>query len=685
MKLVRVLFRTLAAIALAVLVADAFGVRLPALAAAAIPAPLDPSYFDKTCAPCDDFYTYANGGFFKRHPIPAAFPEWGVGNLVAEDNRDELRGILEKAAADKGAPVSSNRQKIGAYYGACMDLPQIEAAGLDPLRAQLRTIDGITDVGSLAAAAATLAPDGIEAGWSFSSESDAKDSSKTIAGLNPAGLGMPDRDYYLLDDPRTKDIRAKYLAYVTSLLTMSGVDATTAAQNAKDILALETVLAKATPPRAELRDPYKTYHPMSLDALQKLSPAVDWRAYASAVGSPALSSIDVSLPDYMKALDTLLATTSIDVWKAYYRFQALDAYARALPKGYVDAAFDFHQKTLSGVSAQQPRWRRCVSATDNALGEALGAVYVAQQFPPAAKARAKALVDNLQSVLHDDISTLDWMSSATKARAETKLAAFTKKIGYPDHFRDYSKLVIGDGVYATDVLLASRFEHARDMAKIGKPTDRSEWGMTPPTVNAYYSPNNNEIVFPAGILRPPYFSVSYDDALNYGAIGATIGHEMTHGFDDQGRQFDPKGNLSDWWTAADAKRFNAKAKCIVDQFNGYDAAPGVKENGELLQGEAIADLGGITIAYRAFQRTAEYKSGRKIGGFTPDQRFFIAYANSWATQRRDAFARQLAKTDPHPDEKWRVNGTLANMPAFAAAFSCPAKSKMVRTPRCAVW
>jgi predicted metalloendopeptidase len=387
----------------------------------------------------------------------------------------------------------------------------------------------------------------------------------------------------------------------------------------------------------------------------------------------------------MRALDGRHAAPPIATWKAYLTFRTIDAYAPTLTKALVDARFDFYSRTLQGVNVQQPRDKRCVRAVDSALGEALGAVYVAKVFPPAAKARAKALVEGLQSVLHDDIAQLAWMSPATKARAEKKLAALNKKIGYPDHFRDYSALSIGDVPYATNAVAASRFRTAYDLAKIGKPTDRNEWFMTPPTNNAYYDPSNNEIVFPAGILRPPYFSQSFDDAVNYGSIGATIGHEMTHGFDDQGRQFDEKGNIDDWWTAADAQRFNARAGCIVDQFNGYDVDPGLHENGKLVQGEAIADLGGLVIALRAFERTPEYKSHRSLGGYTPEQRFFIAFAQSWAGARRDAFARQMVKVDPHPDERFRIIGTLSNVPEFRTAFACPMTSKMVRPHACAVW
>jgi putative endopeptidase len=656
------------------------------MSASALTAPgIDASNFDPSCKACDDFFQFANGGFLKKHPIPAAFPMWGVNNIVAEDNREVLHSILEASAKNTAATAGSNEQKIGTYYRACMDESAVEAAGLTPLQAQLTAIDVVGTVQGIAGAAAQLTASGVSTGWSVDSESDQKDSSKTIAVVGPSGLGMPDRDYYLENDARTKAIRAKYLAYVATMLRAAGLDEAAAASGASDIVTLETGLAKATPTRADLRDPHKTYHPMRLEDLQKLAPSIDWRQYARDTGAPPFQTLNVSLPDYVKALERALSTTPVETWKRYLTFRLLDIYAPTLPKALVDARFDFVSRTLQGITEQQPRYKRCVRATDTALGEALGAVYVAKVFPPAAKARAKALVDNLQTVLHDEIARLDWMSPATKARAEKKLAAFNKKIGYPDKFRDYAALTIEDVPYATNALAATHFNVAYELAKIGKPTDRQQWYMTPPTNNAYYDPANNEIAFPAGILRPPFFSQTFDDAVNYGAIGATIGHEMTHGFDDQGRLFDEKGNINEWWTPADAKRFNARAQCIVDQFNAFQVAPGVKENGKLVQGEAIADLGGVVIAYKAFQRTPQYKAHKPLGGYTPEQRFFIAYANSWAGARRDAFGRQMVKVDPHPDERFRVLGTLANLPEFRAAFACPLTAKMVHRPACSVW
>jgi len=417
----------------------------------------------------------------------------------------------------------------------------------------------------------------------------------------------------------------------------------------------------------------------------KLAPDVKWQNFGENLGVPHVDSLNVAHPDFLKAVDALVVSTPLPDWQAYLRAHLAMTYGNTLPKAFVDENFAY-SSLLSGAKTLQPRWKRCASATDGALGEALGAVYVKTAFPPAAKARALALVDNLIATLHDDITTLQWMSKPTQARALVKLAAIRKKIGYPDHFRSYDALVVGD-VYTTNVVAANAFENARDLAKIGKPVDRGEWGMTPPTVNAYYNPAFNEIVFPAGILQTPFFNAKNDDALNYGAAGAVIGHEMTHGFDDEGRQFDEKGNLADWWQPSDAKNFDGRAKCIADQFDAYTVAGGTHENGKLETGEAIADLGGLTITYKAFERAERGKPRTKIDGFTPEQRFFVAYAQIWATNVRPQSQELQAKNDPHPLPNFRVLGTLSNMPEFARAFACPASAKMVRPPskRCSIW
>jgi predicted metalloendopeptidase len=688
-QLPRLVLRTVAAVALVALIGTSLhsrGASASAPLTAEFPKPgIDLANLDRTCNACDDFYQFATGGWEKNHPIPAGYSAWGSFSILAEDNRNVLHDVLENAAADTAAAPGSNEQKIGTFYRTCMDEAGIESAGLTPLQPELDRIAAITSRPALLAEIARLQAIGVATPLRFGSDTDTKDSSKEIATLGMGGLGLPDRDFYFRDDDKSKTVRTAYVAYVGQLLGLTGDPESAAASSAASIMTLETAIATVTPKRADLRDPLKTYHPMPVSGLTAIAPAVDWVSYFSSFGAPAFTSLNVEVPDYVQGVNAQLTSVPLPVWKAYLRYHLIDAYASALPKRFADASFAFHSTVLYGVKDQLPRWKRCTSNTDRSLGEALGAVYVEKVFPPAAKARALALVTNLQSVLHDDIASLPWMSAPTKARAETKLASFTKKVGYPDKFRDYSALAITGDSYLANVERVYAFNERRDLRKIGTVTDRTEWGMTPPTVNAYYNPANNEIVFPAGILKPPFFSEATDDAVNYGAIGAVIGHEMTHGFDDQGRQFDEHGNLSDWWQPSDAANFSKRAQCIVDEYSGFSPAPGVNIQGRLVQGEAIADLGGITIAYKAFERTPEFKSGKLIDGFTPQQRFFLAYANVWAQNEREEAARNQALTNEHPDDKYRVIGTLSNMPEFRAAFHCMAGSKMVREDSCQIW
>jgi putative endopeptidase len=686
---VRFAVRAVGAAALTALVAASLPTLTGSARAAGTPpavAALDRSDIDPTCKACDDFYQYATGGWSKSHSIPAGHPSWGSFDELAQHNVEALHAILEDTAKTANAPAGSDEQKLGAYYRACMDEAGIERAGIAPVQPLLGEVAAVKDVPSLVVEVAKLNRLGVSDGPDFSSEPDTKDSSKTIAGLGLGGLGLPDRDYYLKDDAKTTAIRTAYRGYVASQLQNLGDDAAAAGSGADAILALETALAKVTPTRVELRDPTKTYHPTKLTALPALAPHIPWSAYFAQFGAPGFDSVDVGIPAYVTGYDAQLAATPLPTWKTYLRFHVADAFATALPKRFADASFNFHSTVLNGVKEQLPRWQRCTRAADYGLRTPLGKVYVGREFTPAAKARAVSLVDNLQSVLKGDIGTLSWMSPPTKARAVGKLDAFTKKIGYPDKWQDYSSLTVADGQpYAALVRAVRDWNAGVDVARIGKPTDRSLWGMTPPTVNAYYDPSNNEIVFPAGILQPPFFNATADDAVNYGAIGAVIGHEMTHGFDDQGRQYDDKGNLSDWWTPADAKSFNARAKCVVDQFTSLEVLPGVHENGELVQGEAIADLGGLTIAYKAFERTPQFKVHAKLDGYTPEQRFFLAYAQVWRGLQNEAYTRQLANVDPHPNDRLRVIGTLSNMPEFQHAFACAASDKMVRATRCQIW
>jgi putative endopeptidase len=678
MGLVSAVLRTLAVLAVAALAVN--GVRAADLAPG-IPT----SNIDPTCKPCEDFYQFAVGGFLKEHPRPPEFPRWGAFSILAEQNRDVLHEILERAATNTLAPPGSNEQKIGAYYRSCMDEAGIERAGLGPLQPQLDAIAKIASINDLVRVSGELQRIGVVTAWQLDSGPDAKDSSRTIAELGPGRLGLPDRDSYLTSDARSETLRAQYEAYAAKLLVLAGTDGAGAPSAAHDVLAFETRLARVRPSRVDMRDPQRTYHLQSLADVSRLAPVVDWSRYAAAAGAPAFTQLNDAVPDYVHALDEIVTSTPLATWKAYLTFRLLDTYAPALPRRFAAASFAFRSGNLLGVTSELPRWRRCVAAVDGALGEALGAVYVVQAFPPSAKTQALALVNNLQSVLHEDIEQLDWMGPATRSAALAKLEAYGKKIGYPDRFRSYAALDVAGVPYAANVLAARRFASDYELMQIGRPTDRFRWGMSPPTVNAYYSPGRNEIVFPAGILQPPFFSAQTDDAVNYGAIGAIIGHEMTHGFDNLGRQFDAQGNLHDWWTSADADRFTARAQCIVDEFSAFEVVPGVHENGQLVQGEAIADLGGLTIAYRAFQRTAQYRARRSIDGYTPEQRFFLAYAQAFAASRTDAYARILALSDPHPDDRLRVIGALANFAPFREAFHCVAGDPMVRATSCKIW
>jgi putative endopeptidase len=681
--MLRLLLRATAIAAVVALTATA-GLSATGTSTPSIKAGLDLANVDHTCKACDDFNQFATGNWSKLHPIPAAYPSYGNFEILQDQNDDALHAILESAAANTSASAGSNEQKIGAFYRSCMNGPAIEAADLGPLKAELAKIDAIASTADVNAEIVHIDHIGTAAGWGLGPAPDRKDSSRTILSLSPGQLTLPDRDYYLKDDDRSKKLRAVYATYIAATEGFRGIPVAQAQADAQAIIALETEFAKARPPRAELRDPAKTYHPMTVADLQKIAPDVAWPAYLGRFLATPDTKFNVTLPDSLSAFDKLLVATPLPVWKSYLAFFLINAYGETLPKRYVDAAYAV-QSAFTGSTEQLPRWKRCVQQTDGQLGEALGEVYVKKYFPPAAKSRALSLVENLQTTLGEDIPTLSWMSSQTKTYALKKLTSFGKKIGYPDRFIDYSPVTITDGPYVGNSLATRSFSSDRAEARIGKPTDRTTWNMSPPTVNAYYRSSYNDISFPAGILRPPFFSPLADDAVNYGAIGAVIGHEMTHGFDDSGRKFDAAGNQVDWWQPADSVAFDARAKCIVDEFSSFDVVPGLKGNGKLEQGEAIADLGGVTIAYRAFQKTAQYKAHKKIDGYTPEQRFFLAYGQVWAGNIRPEFAQLLAASDPHPLGKWRVIGTLSNFPPFAKAFACPTTAAMVRVNRCEIW
>ncbi|HTX16655.1 MAG TPA: M13 family metallopeptidase [Candidatus Baltobacteraceae bacterium] len=648
----------------------------------------DLSNLDRSVSPCDDFYRFANGGWMKNNPIPPARSTWATYSKLMDRNEEELRGILEEAAKDRNAKPGSNWQKIGDFYASCMDETGIEAAGLKPLDPLFQEIADIKDLAGLQAEIARLQRTGVNAVFGFGSQQDFKDSTQVIAIAGQGGLGLPDRQYYLDVDDHSKQLRAGYLQHVTNMFKLMGDDDATAANEAKVVMDIETTLAKASTKREDLRNPEANYNKLTLVQLADLTPHFSWADYFREVGAPEVSSANIAQTDFFKAVDAALVSVPLDQWKIYLRWQLIHDAAPALPKKFEDENFDFYGRQLTGAKELLPRWQRCVQAADGELGEALGQYYVQRYFPPEAKARALDLVHNLIEALREDLSTLDWMSGPTRQQALHKLDAMALKIGYPDKWRDYSAYHVKRVAYVENAMRGDEFDFARDVAKIGKPVDRTEWRMSPPTVNAYYNPLHNEIVFPAGILQPPFFDAKADDAVNYGSIGSIIGHEMTHGFDDQGAQFDANGNLKNWWTPDDLKNFHERGDCIVKEFDAFEVEPGLHENGKLEEGEAIADLGGLVIAHAAYEKTLAGKpTPPPIDGFTAEQRFFLGYGQNWGVNYRPEVERLRAKTDPHPLNFFRVAGTVPNVPAFAKAWGCTDKSAMVRPPamRCRIW
>ncbi len=648
------------------------------------PPPLDPQDMDTSVKPAEDFFSYANGGWIKRTEIPPEYSRWGSFNELIEKNNDALHTIADKAASEAAnqKKAGPDVEKVGDYYASGMDEKTIEAMRTKPLDDELKRIDGIKDRTDLQKEIAHLHTIGVGVLFRFTSGQDAKDSSKEIGQAVQGGLGMPDRDYYTKMDEASKKLRDQYVDHVAKMLTLIGEPAATAADHAKEILAFETALAQASRTRVELRDPQKNYNKMNAGQLRTLTPDWNWADYFKEIKLAAPGDINVRQPDFFKAADLAFTNTSIDDWKTYLRWHLVNATAAELSKDFVNENFNFNETVLRGTKEIKPRWKRVVLSTDEALGEALGKLYVADYFSPEAKARALELVNNLKSALADRIKALEWMDEPTKQEALKKLAAFTVKIGYPQKWRDYSSLRIDRGPFLLNAIRAGNFEVNRQLKKIGKPVDRTEWGMTPPTVNAYYNPNMNEIVFPAGILQPPFFYANADDAINYGGIGAVIGHEMTHGFDDQGRQFDATGNLRDWWTPESAAKFKERSQAIVNQYNEYEPLPGLHVNGELTQGENIADLGGVKLAYAALQKALDKNPEareKKIDGLTPEQRFFLSFATIWKSKQRDEDLKLRLNTDPHSPARYRVDGPLSNLTEFQKVFDIPDGSPMVRS------
>ncbi len=644
----------------------------------------DVNNIDRTANPCADFYQYACGNWIKNNPIPADQSRWGRFTELDERNKDILREILEEAA--KPDPKrDAVTQKTGDFYGACMDVKTIDAKGLSPLKADLDSIRGMKDKAGIAAELAHLQRDGVNVGFQFSSGQDFKDSTSVIAQLDQAGLGLPDRDYYFKDDPTSKETRYKYVAHVARMLELTGEKPAQAKAYADAVMKLETALAKGSLDNVSMRDPEKVYHKMVRKDLESLSPALRWNQYFTDAGAPGFQSVNVSWPDFFKAFQAELQNTSLDDWKTYLIWHVLHAAAPLLPTAFTEENFNFYGKTLTGATEMRPRWKRCVDFTDGDLGEALGKKYVDRTFGAEGKERTLKMVNALEKAVGEDIKALSWMTPATKQQAMVKLKAITNKIGYPDRWRDYSSVAIRPDDALGNDKRATEFEFQRQLNKIGKPVDRNEWGMTPPTVNAYYDPQMNNINFPAGILQPPFYDIKLDDAVNFGGIGMVIGHELTHGFDDQGRQFDAQGNLKDWWTPEDAKEFQQRAACVADEYSSFSVAPGVYVNGKLTLGENTADNGGVRVALMALMNTIGNQAQTKIDGFTPQQRFFLSFGQVWCENARDEALRLQVQTNPHAPARFRVNGVLENMPEFQKAFSCQPGQKMVKANACHVW
>jgi len=643
--------------------------------------PLDVSNLDTTCAPCTNFYDFANGGWVKRNPIPAAYSQWGSFNELRDNNLEALRKVLDEAAAKRLSAPDATARKLGNFYASCMDSAAIERAGGTPLQRDVQDIDGITSPADVRRYVIARQARGEGLVFNFGSTQDAKNSSEVIGGLYQGGLGLPDRDYYFNTDAKTTEIRNAYIAHVANDLMLIGEPKSQADADAQKVMSIETALAAASLTRVQQRDPVLTYNRKTPSELAGISRGFDWSAYFGEQHVPAIVAIDVQNPKFVTAMDSLFSAAPADAWRAYFKWHLVRSAAPTLSSAFVNEDFAFSQK-LTGAKEQLPRYKRCIQATDGAMGEALGKAYVERYFTPAAKARALTMVNNLKDAFKERLGTRDWMTDPTRKQAMAKLDAFLDKIGYPNKWLDYGPMTIEpSNSYYQNSVAATDFTNQDDLHHIGRPLDKTRWGMTPPTVNAYYNPSLNEIVFPAGILQPPFFDPNADDAVNYGGMGAVIGHEMTHGFDDQGAQYDAQGNLRQWFTDADLQNFKAKTKLVSDQFDAYTILDSVHVNGKLTLGENIADLGGLTIAYAAFEKSLEGKPRPpKIDGFTPEQRFFLAWAQIWRNNIRPEMARLRINTDPHSPQNWRTNGPLSNMPEFAKAWGCKSGDAMVRPP-----
>jgi endothelin-converting enzyme/putative endopeptidase len=646
---------------------------------------LDLADMDRSADPCADFYQFVCGGWMKNNPIPPDQASWSVYGKLTEDNRQFLWGILEEDA--KLTHRTAAQQKVGDYYAACMDIDAIDSRGLAPLQPELDRITALKDRKDIAA---FLREGAEQRGLYFlnaGSEPDPKNAGTVIVGVEAGGLGLPDRDYYTKTDAKSQDIRQHFVVYMAHLLVLAGEPQAQADEDAAATMKIETALANASLTRVERRDPYKTYHPMKIDAVDSLVPSLELSAYLrqERVPDSVLSNVDVAQPKFLAVVQTEIATEPLESLKAYLRVHALNGAAASLSSQFEDARFDFYSKYLRGVPQMPARWKRCAGQVDRALGEAIGQEFVARTFSPATKQKVVVMTDQIEKAMQSEIKNLDWMSPATKHAAIAKLHQVDNKIGYPNKWRDYSSLTIARGDYFGNVVRARVFEGKRDWAKVGKPLDKSEWFMSPPTVNAYYDPQMNNINFPAGVLQPPLYDPKEDDAPNYGDTGGTIGHELTHGFDDEGRQYDGQGNLKDWWTPADVKGFEDRIDCQRDQYAQYVIVDDIHINSKLTSGEDVADLGGTLLAYQAWKKQTAGMTLENKDGFTPDQRFFIGYAQWACENERPENLRVSAITNPHSPGKYRVNGIVADLPQFAQAFGCKAGQPMVSAKVCKVW
>jgi putative endopeptidase len=643
---------------------------------------LDVTSMDRSVDPCVDFFKYSCGGWMKNNPIPPDQSSWDTYSKMQDENLGRLRTILETASSPDPKRNAAT-QKIGDYYASCVDEKAIEIKGSEPMKLDLDRIARIVSKAQIADTAAAMIQENVL--FRFGSSQDFRDASQMIAEADQGGLGLPDRDYYVKDDVKSVDLRKAYLAHVQKMFQLLGDPPAPAGAEAQTVMRIETALAKGSMTRVERRDPKNLDHKMTTGDLEKISPDFQWQVYFTKVGLPSLASLNVASPGFFKALNEELDKESVADWKTYMRWHLVHADAPFLSAAFLNENFDFYGKTLQGKKELRPRWKRCTDEVDGDLGEALGQVYVEKYFGPDAKQQALKMVKEIDAAMEQDINSLPWMSATTKQQALIKLRGMANKIGYPDKWRDYSKLEIVRGDELGNVERARKFEFDRQLAKIGKPLDRGEWDMTPPTVNAYYNPQMNDINFPAGVLQPPAFDPTSDAAPNYGDTGGTIGHELTHGFDDEGRQFDAKGNLRDWWTEEDGKEFVKRASCVSDQYSTYTIIDDIKINGKLTLGEDVADLGGLILAYRAWTDDTKGEKLQALDDLTPEQRFFVGYGQSWCGESRDETKRLRATVDPHSPEKYRTNGVVSNMPEFQEAFHCKAGAPMVNVNRCRVW